>query len=287
MIDIIQEKLRRYEAANALEEENAVKEILQEIALYALWRGDFFDVALFQGGTSLRTLHGLPRFSEDLDFLLRTPDLAFEWTPYLKTLTAVFGQFGLKLDALPRVRMDTAIRQALIKNDSIANQLDLSFAGAGKPKTIRIKLEIDVNPPAGSGAASTYLDFPADHEIRHQDLPSNFALKIHALLCRGFLKGRDWFDFSWYVAKGVAPNLPLLRTALIQAGPWAGAEYLAVDTAWLNEALGSTIAKIDWEAAANDVRRFLRPAELKSLDLWSRRFFLAKLDKLPLPPLHG
>lgn len=163
----------------------------------------------------------------------------------------------------------------------------MSFAGAGKPKTIRIKLEIDVNPPAGSGAASTYLDFPADHEIRHQDLPSNFALKIHALLCRGFLKGRDWFDFSWYVAKGVAPNLPLLRTALIQAGPWAGAEYLAVDTAWLNEALGSTIAKIDWEAAANDVRRFLRPAELKSLDLWSRRFFLAKLDKLPLPPLHG
>src|SRR3546814_6193915 len=93
------------------------------------------------------------------------------------------------LDALPRAKMDTAIRQALIKNDSIASQLDLSFAGAGKPKTIRIKLEIDVNPPAGSGEASSYLDFPADHEVRHQDLPSNFALKIHALLCRGFLKG--------------------------------------------------------------------------------------------------
>lgn len=73
MIDIIRDKLRRYEATNALEEENAVKEILQEIALYALWRADFFDVALFQGGTSLRILHGLPRFSEDLDFLLRAP----------------------------------------------------------------------------------------------------------------------------------------------------------------------------------------------------------------------
>jgi len=74
MIDIIKEKLGRYGATNALEEENALKEILQEIALYALWRADFFDCALFQGGTSLRILHGLPRFSEDLDFLLRVPN---------------------------------------------------------------------------------------------------------------------------------------------------------------------------------------------------------------------
>jgi hypothetical protein len=284
MIDIIKEKLRRYQAANALEEENAVKEILQEIALYALWRADFFDVALFQGGTSLRILHGLPRFSEDLDFLLRAPDPRFDWSPYLKVLVDVFGQFGLKLDALPRARMETAIRQALLKNDSIASQLDLSFAGTGKPKTIRIKLEIDVNPPAGSGEASTYLDFPADYEVRHQDLPSNFALKIHALLCRGFLKGRDWYDFSWYVAKGTEPNLALLRTALLQAGPWAGDQSITVDMPWLKDTLGGTIAKIDWDAAAEDVRRFLRPAEVKSLALWSERFFLAKLDRLIPPP---
>ncbi len=211
-----------------------------------------------QGGTSLRILHGLPRFSEDLDFLLREPNPGFDWIPYLKTLVEVVGQFGLKLDALPKAKMDTAIRQALIKHDSIASQLDLSFAGAGKPKTIRIKLEIDVNPPAGSGEASSYLDFPADHEVRHQDLPSNFALKIHALLCRGFLKGRDWFDFSWYVARGVAPNLQLLRTALIQAGPWAGSEHIVVDMPWLTEVLSSRIAKINWNAAADDVRRFLR-----------------------------
>ena len=94
MIDIIKEKLRQYGAQNALEEENAVKEILQEIALYALWRAGFFDVALFQGGTSLRILHGLPRFSEDLDFLLRAPDPEFDWVPYLSALTEVVGQFG-------------------------------------------------------------------------------------------------------------------------------------------------------------------------------------------------
>ena len=283
MIDIIKEKLRQYGAANALEEENAVKEILQEIALYALWRGDFFDVALFQGGTSLRILYDLPRFSEDLDFLLRARDPDFDWSPYLKVLVEVFGQFGLKLDAQPKAEMDKVVRQALVKDNSIASQLDLSFAGAGRPKTIRIKLKIDVNPPAGSGEELSYLDFPADHEVRHQDLASNFALKIHALLCRGFLKGRDWYDFSWYVSRGVRPNLDLLRNALIQAGPWAGDDSLPADMDWLKDALADVIAKMDWKAAANDVERFLRPAELKSVELWSERLFMAKVEKLAGP----
>lgn len=280
MIDLIKERLRRYAATNPLEEENAVKEILQEIALYALWRSDFFDVALFQGGTRLRILHGLPRFSEDLDFLLRAPDPKFDWSPYLRTLTEVAAEFGVKLEAQPPARMDKAIHAALLKNDSIANQLDLSFAGRGKPKTIKIKLEIDVNPPLGSGEATSFLDFPLDYEVRHQDLPSNFALKIHALLCRGYLKGRDWFDFSWYVSRDITPNLSLLRNALIQAGPWKGDAAIPVDMEWLKDALSSAIAKIDWKEAGDDVARFLRPAELRSVDLWSERFFMAKVEKL-------
>lgn len=280
MIEIIKEKLGRYGATNALEEENAVKEILQEIALYALWRVDFFDCALFQGGTSLRILHGLPRFSEDLDFLLRVPNPDFDWSPLLKGMTEVFAQFGLKLEAQPKPRMDTAIRAALLKDDSIASQLDLSFAGTGHRKAIKIKLEIDINPPAGSVEATTYLDFPADYEVRHQDLASNFALKIHALLCRGFLKGRDWFDFSWYVSRSVAPNLALLQNALVQTGPWARDPSLKVDMPWLKDSLSSAIQRIKWSEASADVQRFLRPADLKSVDLWSERFFLAKLDKL-------
>jgi len=280
MIDLIKERLRRYAATNPLEEENAVKEILQEIALYGLWRSDFFDVVLFQGGTSLRILHGLPRFSEDLDFLLRAPNPEFDWSPYLSGLIQVAAEFGVKLDAQPPARMDKAIHAALLKNDSIANQLDLSFAGQDRRKAIRIKLEIDVSPPLGSGEATSFLDFPLDYEVRHQDLPSNFALKIHALLCRGFLKGRDWFDFSWYVSRDIAPNLLLLRNALVQAGPWKGDETIPVDIAWLKAALSDAITKIDWKAAGDDVARFLRPAELRSVDLWSERFFLAKVEKL-------
>jgi hypothetical protein len=110
------------------------------------------------------------------------------------------------------------------------------------------------------------------------------ALKIHALLCRGFLKGRDWFDFSWYVSRDIAPNLALLRSALVQTGPWAGDNTIAVDIAWLEAALSDAIAKIDWKAASDDVARFLRPAELRSVELWSERFFLAKVEKLTSSP---
>lgn len=280
MIELIQDKLNTYTAGNAVEEENAVKEILQEIALYSLWRSDFFDVALFQGGTSLRILHGLPRFSEDLDFMLRQPDQNFDWLRYLEPLLQTFSEFGLKSEALPRGNMDKRIRQAMIKSNSIASQLNLTFADRNPNRKLRIKLEIDVAPPPYSGEAQSFLDFPLDHQVRHQDLESNFALKIHALLCRGFLKGRDWYDFSWYVSKGVFPNLQHLQAALTQFGPWSEKSELNVDVTWVSRELDAAINNIDWPKAAEDVNRFLRPAEAKSLELWSAPFFVSKLNKL-------
>ncbi|MEY2926624.1 MAG: hypothetical protein RL367_1101 [Pseudomonadota bacterium] len=281
MIELIRKRLASSGAINAVEEENAVKQILQEIALYALWRGGFFDIALFQGGTSLRILHGLPRFSEDLDFMLRSPDPEFDWNPYLDGLRQVFTQFGVKLDVQTRGGMAHSVRQAVLSDNSITSQLDLAFVGAGRRKTIKIRLEIDTNPPQYSGEARSFLDFPSDFEVRHQDLSSNFALKIHALLCRGYLKGRDWYDFSWYVVNGVSPNLIHLQAALLQAGPWTNQTGLCVDRAWLVTALRSAVGMIDWQEAASDVRRFLKQTEMMSLDLWSERFFLAKVEKIP------
>jgi len=280
MIDIIQKKLASYKASNPVEEEHATKEILQEIALYALWRARFFEVAVFQGGTSLRILHDLPRFSEDLDFMLLAPDPGFDWPPYLKPLTSTFEEFGLKSEVSSKNHMTRRIRQAAIKDSSIANQLNLSFYKGNPKQKIKIKLEIDVIPPAHSQDDSTFLDFPLDFEVRHQDLSSSFALKIHALLCRTFLKGRDWYDFSWYVGQGVFPNLPHLEAALKQFGPWSDHDVLKVDPLWLETAMMEKIASIDWEQAKEDVRRFLRSAESESLDLWSDRFFTSKLTKL-------
>ncbi len=278
MIELIRQRLAFYNAKDALEEEQATKEILQEVALYALWRGGFFEIAAFQGGTSLRILHKLPRFSEDLDFILLQPS-AFDWGRYLKPLLTGLTEFGLQSEVLDKSKMDRNIREALLKNDSIGNQLNLRFNRGRNSPTLKIKLEIDINPPAGSTFAYTYLDFPLDFEVCHQDLPSNFALKIHALLCRPYLKGRDWYDLNWYIKQSVQPNWPHLRAALNQIGPWKGQQQ-AIDTRWVVDKLKEKIATIDWKAAAADVERFLGPAERESLKLWSARFFSTKVAQL-------
>lgn len=279
MIELIQRRLDSYKAGNPVEEAQAVKEILQEVALYALWRAGFFEVAAFQGGTSLRILHKLPRFSEDLDFILKVADDSFDWGNYLPLLVAGLQEFGLQSEVLDKTRMDRNIRVAVLKENSISNQLNLTFYQGHANPMLKIKLEIDINPPAGSGYEYRYLDFPLDFEVCHQDLASNFALKIHALLCRPYVKGRDWYDFNWYVKQRVRPNLPHLQAALHQYGPWQG-QSLSVDSEWLHTALLDKIRTIDWNAAAQDVGRFLNPAEKQSLTLWSERFFHSKAEQL-------
>ncbi len=279
MIKLIQEKLAAYGPVNQLEEEHAVKEILQEIALYGLWRAGFFERVAFQGGTSLRILHGMARFSEDLDFILKAPDPHFSWTPYLEDMLVCFQEFGLRSEVLEKSRMDERIQRALIKDTSICGQLNLSFYRGERHRQQKIKLEIDIDPPGGSGFEYSYLDFPLDFEVCHQDLASNFSLKIHAVLCRPYLKGRDWYDFAWYMRHNIQPNPGHLWAALEQRGPWQGQDVV-FDFEWLRHALAEKIAVINWKEAAADVERFLAPAEQKSLALWSERFFMDKIQRL-------
>ena len=279
MIDLIQKHLEKYKAVGPVEEENALKEIIQEIMLFSLWQADFFEVAAFQGGTSLRILHGLPRSSEDIDFILKEPDPEFSWIPYLEGITETCKEFGIEPEALDKARMDQRVKKAVIKDTSIVNQLNLRFMDDLNGRKLKIKLEIDCNPPLGSDFDYTYLNFPVDFEVCQPDVSSNFSLKTHALLCRPYLKGRDWYDFSWYITQSVTPNLLLLQNALIQFGPWAGQE-LNIDQDWLVDVLGEKISSIDWKEAASDVERFLKPVEQKSLSLWSERFFMSKLKNL-------
>ncbi len=279
MIELIQRKLDEYKAGNAVEEEQAIKEIIQEVALFGLWKAGFFEVAAFQGGTSLRILHGLPRFSEDLDFILKEPNSEFDWSGYLKVLLENLEEFGLETEVKDKSRMDQRIKKAVMKDNSISNQLDLSFYRGHKDQKQHIKLEIDVNPPIGSDFEYTFKDFPVDFEVCHQDLSSNFSLKIHALLCRPYLKGRDWYDFNWYIKNGVKPNLQLLQAALIQWGPWEG-QKLNIDKQWLKDALLKKISSIDWKEAVTDVERFMNPTERASLQLWNERFFTEKVANI-------
>ena len=190
-----------------------------------------------------------------------------------------FEEFGLKSEILDKSRMDQRIKKAQIKDNSICHQLNLSFFRENPARKQTIKLEIDVDPPENSGFAYRYLDFPLDFEVCHQDLSSNFSLKIHALLCRPYVKGRDWYDFNWYVKQRVKPNLAHLQAALLQWGPWAGQE-IKIDLKWLKQKLTEKIGRIDWQDAAMDVERFLRLQEQHSLKLWSVAFFLHKVEQL-------
>ncbi len=277
-VAIIQEKLLSYRCQTILEQENALKEIAQEIALMALSRTGFFRSAAFQGGTCLRILYGLERFSEDLDFVLEKSDKNFSWDQYIQNMREEFKAYGFTLEVKDRKRLENSVKIAFLKADSAGGILLLKDIRSNKPK-LKIKLEIDTHPPEGSTYELKYLDFPFPYSIKTQDLSSLFAGKCHALLCREYIKGRDWYDFIWYVSRKTPINFKLLSNAIAQAGSWK-TQKIAVTPQWFLQELKLKIAQIDWEAARQDVVKFLKPQELASLELWSRDFFYSRLDKL-------
>ena len=279
-IKMIQERLNSYDCKSEIEEEQAIREITQEVALAALGRTDFFKHAAFQGGTCLRIFYGLNRFSEDMDFILKEPDRSFELKPHLHALTEELTAYGYNIEVADRSKMDVTVRKAFLKDDSIGKVLQLNYGSQTGPlRKIRIKFEVDTNPPSGSELEIKYHDFPFVSSVVVQDKPSLFAGKVHALLCRNYIKGRDWYDFLWYTSQGVEINYQFLSSALNQQGTWRG-QNVQVDLNWCRSRLENAIESMDWKATALDVRRFVRVAEQPSLDLWSKDLFLAQLEKL-------
>ena len=279
-VRMIQDRLDGYGCRSALDEDQALREITQEIALAGLGRTDFFRKAALQGGTCLRIFHGLNRFSEDLDFALNAPGRSFALRPYLDVLARELTAYGYGLEMNDRSKTDQAVRMAFLKDDSLGHLLQLAYRPAtGPPRKLRVKLEVDTNPPAGASVETKYLDFPFPSAVCVFDPPSLFAGKLHALLCREYLKGRDWYDFVWYTARGTPVNYGLLASALTQLGPWRG-QRPRVDRDWCREQLRAKIEATDWARAREDVRRFVKPGEAPSLDVWGREFFLTQCDKL-------
>jgi len=279
-IKIIQKRLEFYQCDSAQEEDHALREITQEVALAALTRSDFYQAASFQGGTCLRIFYGLNRFSEDLDFILKEPNSAFSLEKYLKNLSIELQAYGYQIEIVDRSKVETTVKKAFIKDDSLGKVLQLQHLKADRSVSkIRIKIEIDTNPPPGSFFENKFLDFPFVCALTTQDIPSLFAGKIHALLCREYVKGRDWYDFLWYVGYRATINLKFLKAALEQAGPWAG-KSIEIDNQWCCEQLREKILSIDWKVARNDVARFIKPIELASLDLWNADLFLDRVEKL-------
>ncbi|MBI4223325.1 MAG: nucleotidyl transferase AbiEii/AbiGii toxin family protein [Deltaproteobacteria bacterium] len=276
---IIQEKLFGYQADSWQEEELAIREILQEVALAGLSRSGFCKQAVFQGGTALRILYDVDRFSEDLDFILKQPSQTFRLEVYLKALQQELESYGIAVSVQNRTKPGSTVHKVFLKEEKIERQIKLKhYPVTQRPKKIQIKLEVDTNPPAGSQFETKYLDFPFAFAITIQNLPSLFAGKSHALLCREYVKGRDWYDFVWYVGQKTPINYTFLTHACRQQGSWQGTEIVATKDWYLKE-MKRKVEQIDWEEAKQDVRRFLKPRALAVLDIWGKDFFMDRLER--------
>jgi len=279
-IRMIEQRLKSYTVSSEIEEMQALREITQEIILASLGKTGFFSQASFKGETCLRIFHGLNRFSEDLDFTLLEPNPEFAWQEYLAVVETDVVSFGYQMEVTDRHETESTVRLAFLKDEAVGKILQLRYAGKTKIlEKIRIKLEIDTNPPSGGQNELKYMDFPYLSPISVQNPATLFAGKIHALLCRKYVKGRDWYDFIWYTARKTPVNYLYLEEALRQSGPWKDTK-VHVDKSWLRDALHQRITSIDWKEAGNDVRRFIPVGEQFSIDFWNAEVFLQQLDKL-------
>ena len=278
--DVVAAKLGEYDLGNAVEQENALQELMQHYILASLSRAGLFAEAMFHGGTCLRVVYGINRFSQDLDFLLKKPNPHFVWQSYLARVQRDCAQEGIDFEIQDKSDVDEAMCRAFVKTDSIGKVMTLGLPyGRQAQRKIRVKLEIDTNPPAGSHFETSYLSFPTTAPITVQSLASGFATKSHALLCRTYTKGRDWYDLVWYVGRRIEPNLELLANALLQQGPWKN-EKQEITVTWLLNALRDKIGTIDWRVARSDVQRFLPTKEQEGLQVWSENFFLHQVARL-------
>jgi hypothetical protein len=276
--------LKRYHCQTPTEFKNALKEIMQEIALLGLARQNFFQSAAFYGGTALRIAHQLGRFSEDLNFTLERPDPKFDMSTYLKGIEDEFKAYGLRLSADKKVKInDTGVNSAFLKANTLEHLLMIEgirdpSSGTNKNDLIKIKLEVDINPPTPAGPSETlFLLEPIPFSYRILTLPGLFGGKLHALICReykgGRIKGRDYYDFIWYIKMKVAPDLPYLKGKLCESGMWAHEkEFTSKD---LRNLLMKRFETTDWDRARQDVAPFLKDS--RELQIWSGPFFKSLL----------
>ena len=285
MNNIIEQMLSKYEIKNTNDEINALKEIIQEIVLSGLSRGKFFDEVAFYGGTALRIFYKLDRFSEDLDFALISPNKDFILSKYFIYIEKELKAYGLNLEIITKQKnIDSNIASAFVKGNTLEHILKF-FPNEEKHKydhilkNIKIKFEVDINPPSGATYEIKYKLLPSPHQIKLYDKESLFAGKIHAILCRNWkvrTKGRDLYDYIFFLANNTSINLELIKNKLIES------KYINPNSKFdiniLKELLIKKFSEIDYTEAKEDVMPFIKNVD--SLNLWNSEFFIIITEKL-------
>jgi len=278
MHEAVSRMLAKYEPKSVDDSVRALREIIQEVALLGLWRAKFFEHAAFYGGTALRILYGLDRFSEDLDFSLLAPSPDFNLARYTASLEEELLAFGFNV----RVEMvdkavESAVQSAFLKANT-RNELLVIEAGeeltgqVAAGQVLKVKIEVDTDPPPGFSTQTRYLLQPIPFAVRSYSLPDLFAGKMHAILFRKWknrVKGRDWYDLVWYAANHPQLNLGHLEQRMRQTGHWSG--ELKLSPTAFSDLLFEAIDRLDVNQARKDVAPFVKDQQM--LALWSHDFF--------------
>ena len=284
MNSVLEEMIKKYNPRNSIERENAIKEIIQEIVLSGLSRGDFFSKAAFYGETCLRIFHGLNRFSEDLDFALVDGE-EFNLEDYIPYVKKELESYGLVMDVSFKNKQDEKeIQTAFVKGNTLMlmmhffpnNEESKQFVNNQK---LKIKFEIDIENPNGGITETKYLFLPSPFEVRVFDESTLFSGKIHAILCRNYknhVKGRDYYDYLFYFGKGTKINLQYLENKLKKTGTIDKETCLTLDM--VRELLKARFLNVDYNSAKEDVSNFI--SDMESLKLWSPDLFISTLNKL-------
>ncbi|HMW66908.1 MAG TPA: nucleotidyl transferase AbiEii/AbiGii toxin family protein [Chitinophagaceae bacterium] len=274
---MIKEWIATYKPANEDETLSALREIMQEIALAGLSRTDFFKTAAFYGGTALRIFYGLNRYSEDLDFSLLQKNENFSLAPYFLSIQKEFESLGLKVSLRNKLKTKkTAIESAFLKTETLWEELVLedivAQIGIRSNKNIKIKIEVDRNPPQGFNTEEKLMLRPFSFYVKCFDQPSLFAGKMHALLFRKWknrVKGRDWYDWEWFVRKDVPLNLSHFLQRARDTGDWT---KKSISKKQFLQLLTEKINTASFENIKADVRPFIKDA--KQVNIWSKPYFL-------------
>jgi predicted nucleotidyltransferase component of viral defense system len=280
---MMKEWIAEYNPQNEEETLAAMREIMQEIALAALSRTDFYKKAAFYGGTALRIFHGLDRYSEDLDFSLLETDPKFSLTPYFSAITDEFEALGIRVSIREKdKRIKTPIESAFLKSETIWQELVLEDIvkqhGISSNKSIKIKIEIDRVPPLGFETEEKLLVRPFSFYVNCFSLPSLFAGKLHALLFRKWknrVKGRDWYDMEWYIRKGVPLNIPHFLLRARETKDW---NEETINKEQVLELLKEKIHSVSFDSVKDDVRKFIRNDE--QLAIWNADYINDLIEKM-------